>query len=247
MRRARFQPGRATALALTLILSTFAWQLHGNGLVVTRAFDRLVTLTNRPIVVTVTLSNATGQTLRGLWFGEQVPSGLEITSLSVSINGRSVTNHQHEIGQEGDVYPGCVPRRWVLERPRAFAENNPLPAGATVQILYALTAASPGAFSFPQCGVAGYIPQTTNTAFGLGADAPVAHFLTLTNRYAVFGESTPEGFRLTTDAPAGWRYAVESSTNLQDWSRLATNVAPAPMLDTNVHLPLKFYRLLWLP
>lgn len=215
-----------------------------------RAFERLVTLTNRPIRVTVTLSNATDQTLRGVWFGDQVPAELAVTPVSVSIAGSPVTNHLYETGQQGDVYPGCVPHRWVLERPRAFAENHPLPPGASVQIRYELVAQTPGSYTLPAFGVAGYHPTTSNAVFGLDApgDSAVARFLTLTNRFPAMGEWTASGFRVVPDAPTGWCYAVETSTNFTVWERLASNVAPTAVLDTNAATqPARFYRLVWLP
>ena len=42
-------------------------------------------------------------------------------------------------------------------------------------------------------------------------------------------------------------YAVEASTNLVDWTSLETNAAPFTTIDTNAALPLRFYRVLYLP
>lgn len=241
---------RSRAWSLGAVAACAAARLLAAELEISRSFDRFVTLTNRPIRVTVTVSNATGQTLRGLWFSDQVPAGLTVTPLSVSLAGSPVTNHLHEVGQEADVYPGCVPHRWVLERPRAFAENNPVPPGANVEIRYELVAETPGVFVLPEFGVVGYNPVTSNALFSISAEnqTVVARFLTLANRFAALGEWTANGFRVATDAPTGWCFAVEVTTNFTAWSPLASNIAPNAVLDTNATTqPARFYRLVWLP
>lgn len=241
---------RGCGLALMALAVVAAERLPGAGFEMTRTFDRIVTLTNQPVTVSVTLSNTTGQTLRGVWFSDQVPAGLALRTLSISINGRTVTNALFETGLEGDVLPGCKPCRWVLESPRAFARSNPVPANASLQIRYELVSETPGTFVFPEFSVAGFYPATSNAAFAVSGDADSATLwlLTLTNRFPAVGGWTAAGFRVAADAPTGWCYAVEKSTNLTVWQRLGTNVAPSGVLDADApRQPQGFYRLVWLP
>jgi hypothetical protein len=132
----------------------------------TRGFDTNSASTNTPITVTVVLSNADATALRGFYFVEQVPIGLTVTTLGVSVNGQPVANYTSETGLPGDDYPGYTPYRWVLETPTAFSENNPVPPGASAQVQYALSSAQTGTFTLPEFSWSGFYVANTNACFG---------------------------------------------------------------------------------
>ncbi len=131
-----------------------------------RNFNSTSTVTNSLIVVTATFTNGGGLAVRGFCYAEQIPSGLNVTALSLRLNGLSVTNYTFESGLDGDVYPGCTPYRWVLERPPGFTENQPVSANVTVQIQYSITSPVAGSFNLQQFSRAGYNAANTNASFG---------------------------------------------------------------------------------
>jgi uncharacterized repeat protein (TIGR01451 family) len=158
---------KTTLFLLGLVaLTTCPVLAAANSLI--RSFNRTVALTNDPVVVTVIFTNSGSTTLRGFYYVDQVSSGLEVTPLSVRINGLSITNYTFESGLDGDVYVGCTPYRWVLEQPGNFTEANPLPPQAHAQIVYAISASVSGTFVLPQFGWVGYDPANTNAFFGFG-------------------------------------------------------------------------------
>jgi hypothetical protein len=209
-----------------------------------------VTLTNWPVVVTATFTNGEGTVLDGLLYSDQVPSALSVATLSLTLNGRAVTNYTFESGQDGDVYPGCTPCRWILERPPGFSETNPVPSQARVQIVYAVNALSPGSFAFQQFSWVAYEPGLTNAIFGHSepADQQLLRFVTRSYRPFLAGQYATNGFTLQIAGVPGYNYALERSTNLTGWVALATNVSPFVFTDTNTAgFPQCFYRTRWLP
>jgi hypothetical protein len=143
-----------------------AWGFSTDPSSLARKFDTTSVTTNAPIVVTATFTNGSGVARRGFYYTEQIPSGLTVTVLGLKLNGQNIANYTFESGLDSDVYPGCTPYRWVLERPTVFTENNPVPANATVQIQYALSSPAVGSFSLQQFSWAGYYPANTNASFG---------------------------------------------------------------------------------
>src|SRR5712675_2038412 len=115
------------ALGIGLACWMAAANLRGDAFPLARRLATVAALTNTPILVTVTFTNASTNALRGFFFGEQLPSALTVTPLSLTINGGAITNYVVENGQDGDVYPGCTPWRWVLETPTNFTKANALP------------------------------------------------------------------------------------------------------------------------
>jgi len=113
---------------------------------VKRSLSATATRTNAPVTVTVAFTNSAVFGLRGFFYGEQLPSDLCVAPISVSVNGQSITNYRLESGMDADVYPGLTPWRWSLELPPSFAENNPVPAGSRVEIVYSVWAPMPGVY-----------------------------------------------------------------------------------------------------
>jgi len=215
-----------------------------------RTFACSVTLTNWPVVVTATFTNGEGTVLDGLLYSDQVPSALSVATLSLTLNGRAVTNYTFESGQDGDVYAGCTPCRWILESPPNFPETNPVPSQARVQIVYAVNALSPGSFAFQQFSWVAYEPGLTNAIFGHSepADQQLLQFVTRSYRPFLAGQYATNGFTLQIAGVPGYNYALERSTNLTGWVALATNVSPFVFTDTNTAgFPQCFYRTRWLP
>jgi hypothetical protein len=233
--------GRVVALASCWygLLSSAAFAFSVDGSYVTRAFSQQVVLTNSSIQVTATFTNLGTNLLRGFSYLEQIPSTLSVTTLSVSLGGRDLTNFTFESGQDGDVYAGCTPRRWVLETPTNFAEANPLPPQAGVQIVYSLVCSSAGTFALQNFSWAGGTLGAADAVFGYSESSALrmVKFITTTNSPLLSGERSTNGFALWIDGLPGSIYLLTASTNLVNWVPLATNLSLSLIL-TRLHFPI---------
>lgn len=226
-----------------LLASAFGYSSDSSSL--TRTFNQSLALTNLPIVVTATLTNGGTSALRGFYYADQLPSLFTVASLSVTRNGQAVTNYVFEAGQEGDVYPGYTPYRWVLERPPAFTESNAVAPMTTVQIVYSISCSVVGSFNLQQFNWTGYVPASTNSVFGYSetVDQHSVSFVTTTMPPAVDQQFSTNGFGLQLVGVPGENYVIEASTNLSNWIPLATNTSPFSFVDTNTTgFLLRFYR-----
>jgi hypothetical protein len=72
---------------------------------------------------------------------------------------------------DGEVDPGCTRRQWWLETPTNFAEANPVPPLAVVQIRFSISCATTGTFALQDFGCAACSPDKTNTLYGYNGSA----------------------------------------------------------------------------
>jgi len=229
---------RAIALALCAaglsLPVAFGFQSDNSSL--TRSFNKTVTLASSQIVVTVNFTNGGTAASRGFYYADQVPSGLTVSTLSLLLNGKAVTNYLFESGQDGDVYPGCTPYRWLLEQPTNFTQANPIPPQAPGQIIYAITSSVSNIFNLQQFSWVGFDPTMTNASFGYSetTDQQSVIFTTTAAGVSVSGQSSANGFMLGLNGVPGTNYIVEASTNLFHWIPLVTNASPFQFVDTNL-------------
>lgn len=213
--------------------------------------DRWTVRTNSEIVFTVSFTNAVTASLRGFYCTDQVSTGLTVKTLSVSIDGQSVTNYTFETGQEGDVYAGCIPYRWILEQPAGYSESNAIPAQGTVQIVYSLASAVPAIFAFQEFTWAAWNPDATNASFGYveGSGQPSLTFLTGSPVAVLNLSFAANGLTLHLDSLPGCSYVLQASANgSQGWVPVVTNVAPFNFTESlPAALTQRYYRALWLP
>jgi len=132
---------------------------------VTRSFDRIST-TNSPITVSALVTNGGSSPVRGFYYTEQIATGLQVSTLSVTLNGQPRTNYTFEVGADGDVYPGFTPYRWLLETPPFFTASNAIPANATATVVYVINSPAPGSFNLKDFSWIGYYQTQTNACFG---------------------------------------------------------------------------------
>ena len=260
-------------LAVLQVPSAFGFSTDGSSL--SRSFSQTSALTNSVIVVKASFTNAEAVSLRGFYYADQVPSGLSVTALGMTLNGASVTNYLVEVGTNGDVYPGCTPYRWVLEEPTGFSgwsyftndagdieyewslelpagstQANPLSAGGVLQIAYAVSSTEPGQFDLQQFSWAAFNPKATNAAFGYSEAADTQTLTVLAAAPAMLLAAIPStnGIGLILSGSAEIRCALEASTNLLGWLALATNTLPWTFSDTNYSaFPTRFFRARWVP
>ncbi len=220
-----------------------------DGSSTTRSFSTDLALTNAPIIVTVTFTNAESNALHGWFYSDQIPDGLWASTLSVKIDGRTVTNCLVESGEVSDVYPGCRPWRWVLERPPAFSDSNAIPASGTVELMYALNASVPGSFAMQQYSWCAWELTATNAWFGTsdGQEQQTVAYVDIPPPPRLDFAYTATGFELSFVGASGAAYLVQASTNLVDWVSVATNTTSISLVDTNRGLRERFYRAVWSP
>jgi hypothetical protein len=238
---------KAIALAVcTAVLSLpVAFGFQSDNSSPTRSFDKTVAPANSQIVVTVNFTNGGMAASRGFYYADQVPSGLTVSTLGLMLNGIAVTNYLFESGQDGDVYPGCTPYRWVLEQPTNFTEANPIPPQSAVQIVYAITSSTSNTFNLQQFSWVGFDPANTNASFGYSetTDQRSVIFTTTAEGVSVSGQSSTNGFIVGLSGVPGTNYVIEASTNLFNWVSLVTNASPFQFMDTNrAGFPWRFYR-----
>jgi uncharacterized repeat protein (TIGR01451 family) len=235
-----------------------AWLLSaGNGLAfssdassLVRTSDRWTARTNSPVVFTLTFSNGCANPLRGFYFTDQLPADLTVTPLAVTLNGVPVTNYSFISGQPGDVYSGCTPSRWVLERPTALLEMNPTHPGSLIRIQYSITSPTPGSFALQEYSWVGYDETSTNASFGYSEPTNQQTLTFISEPPVVLLSLKPGTNALTLQlmSTEGASFIVQQSTNLSQWSPVATNTAPFSLTFTNSVSPIPgFYRALWLP
>jgi hypothetical protein len=192
-----------------------------------RSLDRTVALTNSHAIVSASFTNHEAATVRGFYYSDQLPSDLAVTPVSVQLNGQNLTNYSFETGLEGDVIAGCTPYRWIVERPGALTETNPVPPQATVQIVYAVSATNSGTFPLQPAAWIGYDRSTTNAMFGFTpVTAPISVSFISTFASPTLSLALTNGqVRLTFPAEVNVTYLVEytADLNAMNWLPL-TNV-----------------------
>lgn len=214
--------------------------------------DQNLALTNSPITVTVAFTNRSPNALQGFYYVDQLPTVLEPNLLRVKLNGQSITNCTIESGQEGDVYPDYTPQRYILELPPDFTPTNPVPEQGVVEIVYSISSSTPGTFSIQDFNWAGFDPIDTNVFFGYSepGNQQTISFITADTPPSLYvpDSSSTNGFTVGIIGVPGYSYVVEASTNLQNWSSIATNIAPFE-LKANDESPSKhrFFRAFHLP
>lgn len=215
------------------------------GLTLIRNLNQRAVLTNASIRVTAAFSNAGTNTLDGFFFCDEAPTAMTVTPLGVTLNGRTLTNFTFEAGQDGDVLAGYTPWRWVLETPTNFAQANPAPPQAAIQVTYLLSCTSTGTFILPQFSWAACALGTTNAFFGCSgsSDAQTVKFLDRPDNPLTSGQLAAGGFALWVDGVPGSIYEIAASTNLADWVPIATSLSPFAFVDTNsAAFAWRFYR-----
>jgi chitodextrinase len=221
-----------TALVLGLPIAQ-ALGLTSSNASLTRSFDTNSATASAPITVTVVLSNADAAALRGFCFVEQIPLGLTVSTLGVSVNGQAVTNCTSESGLLADVYPGFTPYRWVLETPAAFSENDPVPPSAVAQVQYTLSSARAGSFTLPEFCWSGFYVAGTNACFGHSEsnDVQVVRFVGLPPPdYPILTVSTNAICFNTTqgNSPAGQVFGITNAGGgTLNWTAAVNGAAPA--------------------
>ena len=157
-------------LIFLFISFRYGFAFTTNNTTITRTFDKNEAAIGQSIAVTVTFTNSETSDLRGFYYAEQIPQGLAVTTTSVKINGNPISNYFFESGSVGDVYPGNVAYRWILETPSEFSENNPISTDSIVEIIYSVTSARAGTFNFDEFNWVGYYQGSSRAAFGNSED-----------------------------------------------------------------------------
>ena len=153
-------------LLLIPVFSGTALAYTTSNTFISRSFDKSSATVGDDIVITVTFQNAEASTLRGFFYVEYIPEGLNITTQSVTIGGSAVSNYTFESGTSGAVYPGEIEYKWILETPTGFLQGNPISYLSTVQIVYSIHTSQSGVYNFNEFNWVGYYAILSSSAFG---------------------------------------------------------------------------------
>ncbi len=153
-------------LLLILVFSGTAISFTTSNTTISRSFEKNSAVVGDDIVITVTFYNAEASTLRGFFYVEYIPDGLNVTTQSVTIDGSAVSNYTFESGTSGAVYPGEIEYKWILETPTGFLQGNPISYLSTVQIVYSIHTSQSGVYNFNEFDWVGYYAILSSSAFG---------------------------------------------------------------------------------
>jgi len=167
---------KVVSLSVAFLLLSFelAFGFSTHDTMAFRVFDKVDAEVGESIRITVNFTNLETEDLKGFYYAEHVPEELTVTSVSVKLDGSEVSNYVFEIGDPGDVYPGCVGYRWVCETPSLFEEGNPISSGSTVEVAYTVSSGEEGSFELSEFHWVGYYPgapEGETAAFGHSEEA----------------------------------------------------------------------------
>jgi Concanavalin A-like lectin/glucanases superfamily len=233
----------AIILAITCCMST----LHAfstNNISASRSVSATETTVGNSISVAVEISNLEPFAIRGLYYAEHLPQGLNVNTSSIEIDGSDILNSALE-SSSGTVYPDHDTYRWILENASDFSENNPLNANSTLTITYEITSSSPGSFQLNEFNWVGYDEGGSTSVFGASeiseemgitflaaADTPTP---TPTSISTNTPTPTPTNTNTPGDTPTSTNTPVDTPTPLN--TSTFTNTPTATITSTPTNTP----------
>jgi len=142
---------------------------------VIRTVNMTKQLVDEPITITATLTNNGSSAVRGFYYADHLLPDLEVSTVSVSVDGVTTTDYTYEVGSVGEVYTLSAAHRWVIEMPPEFSEN--LPVASTCVIEYTLSSATGAFYTLPGYTWVGRDAVTTASLFGYETAPPVLDFV----------------------------------------------------------------------
>jgi hypothetical protein len=115
-----------------------------SGVTATRTLDKTTLDGVDSITGTLTVSNSAASALNGLFVSEYMPASISVRTVSVKVNGATVTNYVYSASSAGQIYPTLVTHTWVLEAPAEYGAKNPVNAGNTLEIIYVVKCSGQG-------------------------------------------------------------------------------------------------------
>ncbi len=152
------------------IFLAFGYSAHETE--VSRTFSNIDALPGSTVIVTVKFSNFEEIDMKGFFYSEHIPENLQVAPISVSINGKSLSEDSYffEPGSNGDIYEGYIPYRWILEKPPFFDTDIPVPGNDYIKIIYSVSYTDTGVFEFIGFNWAGYFQEISDSSFGHSED-----------------------------------------------------------------------------
>lgn len=143
-----------------------------------RSFATLNVPLGQSTDVTFQLDNDGENAIRGFYYTDNIPAELIVNTLSVQVDGETLTpsEYTYETGGVGSVYSGCRPYRWIIETPPGFAEDNPVSQSVVIRYSVSDATGVAATYEFPGNEWAGNVEGGTGNAFGYDDDAPTLTF-----------------------------------------------------------------------
>ncbi len=161
--------------ALLLGLSiTLAGSTHNVGW--QRILSAQAVFSGDSVQLTLRFINHEADTLRGFYFCENIPAGLDVAIGKIKINSSVIASTSHEITGSGALYAGASTHRTILETPPAFTENNALAPGDTLLATFWLSSQTAESYALENAHWVGYFGANGN-AFATSDQALVVDFI----------------------------------------------------------------------
>ena len=160
---------------LCLLLAQLAFAFTSHQVTVTRTFSVLEAIPQTPITITIVVDNNEPFDLNGFYFTEHVPAGLEVATVSVSVDGIEVPDVIVEADTENPIYSGYIPHRWIIENP-SQEDQNLISAKGKLKIVYTVTSKTIGVRNFSEFSWVGYYkdaPSNDRALFGHSEDTDI--------------------------------------------------------------------------
>jgi len=122
------------------------------------------------LAVSVTLTNAGSSLVRAFYFADHLPVHMEVSTVSVTVDGSVADSYMYEVGSPDEVYPDTVPNRWVIETPPGLAENTSVQSSCVIE--YTVTTVTAGSYPLPGYTWAGYDMVAGSGLFGYETSPP---------------------------------------------------------------------------
>jgi hypothetical protein len=143
-----------------------------------RTLDKTVQDGIDSITGTLTITNSAAQNLNGLFISEHMPTSVTLRTVSVKVNGSTVSNYDYSASSAGLIFTNLISHTWVLELPSEYGTRNPVNSGGSaVEIQYVIKSSQEGTVSLEGYSWAGKLGvkngAATNAVFGYNTPADI--------------------------------------------------------------------------
>ncbi len=160
----------SAVLSMVVLAQGSAAAFSTHDTTITRSFDKSSAAVGESIVVSVLFTSLESAELRGFYYADHVPDGVDVETVAVRLDGSEIDDILYEMNAAA-VYPEHTTHRWILEVPPDFTANNALAESVSLEIVYSIGVASEGAFSFEEFHWVGQFESGARPAFGHSEDS----------------------------------------------------------------------------
>jgi len=163
-----------TVMTAAVMVCVAAYSVTGMGEITANRTVPSSTQADQSVVLTFALELDETETdpIHGFYYADHIPSGLTVTTDSVRVDGVTLDpeDYTYEAGWSGEVYPGCVTSRWIVDMPASLGDH---PVSDSVVIQYRVESAVGASYTFPNFNWVGVIGGSSAFGYDETDPAPV--------------------------------------------------------------------------